>query len=68
MFGWEATQCDSGYSLLPRLSFLLVSSSWVGSPMVGSGFNSSGGYRPRGDRQTDREGWREGGRESQHLE
>lgn len=58
VFGWKATWCDSGYSLLPRLSFLLVSSSWVGSPMMGSGFSSSGGCRPRGDRQT--EGRKEG--------
>lgn len=32
MFGWKAMWCDSSFALLPtRLSFQLVSSSWVGS-------------------------------------
>ncbi len=51
VFGWKATQCDSSFALLPRLSFQLVSSSWVGSPIIGSGFHSSRGCRPEGERE-----------------
>lgn len=51
VFGWKATQCDSSFALLPRLSFQLVSSSWVGSPLIGSGFHSSRGCRPKAERQ-----------------
>lgn len=53
MFGWKATQCDSSYAFLPRLSFQLVSSSWVGSPMIGSGFNTCRGCRPKGERERE---------------
>lgn len=55
VFGWKATQCDSSLALLPRLSFQLVSSSWVGSPIIGSGFHSSRGCRPKGQREGERE-------------
>lgn len=56
VFGLKAMHCDSSYAFLPRLSFQLVSSSWVGSPMIGSGFNSSRGCRPKGERGREREG------------
>lgn len=60
VFGWKATQCDLSFALLPRRSFQLASSGWVGSPLIGSCFHSSRGWRPKEER--------EGGREGQHLE
>lgn len=63
VFGWKAMQCDSSFALLHRLSFQLVSSSWVGSPIIGSGFHSSRGCRAKGEIEGGREG-----KEGQHLE
>ena len=61
VFVCKATQCDSSFALLPRLSFQLVSSSWVGSPVIGSGFYSSRRRRPEGEGDQEGERGREEG-------
>lgn len=56
VFGWKATQCDSSFALLPRLSFQLVGSSWVGSSPYRIWFPQQQGVQPQSRERGEGEG------------